>query len=214
MERSITVGVVTVAVGERYRAFLPEWANAISRLERRPNEVTIVTDDLDEATLAAIGVGCRLTVIESEATFEYHPQVLVNEAIDATQTEWICKMDVDDVILPHALTPLDTTEADVLAFGIRYGDQDLIPTGISADRILLRNSNLLFSGSPYRRELWVENRYRDMVFEDWAFWIGCAQQDAVFESSGTVDYVYRVHDQQISRRSDTEYWTEIVRSLP
>ncbi len=138
----------------------------------------------------------------------------MNEAIAVTPADWICKMDADDLILPHALTPLDDLDADVLMFGIRHGGQDLQFSGVDADAILRRDANLVFSGSPFRRELWERNPFRDMVYEDWAFWVGCAQAGARFRHSGTIDYVYMIHDRQISRRADDARWKREVRSLP
>lgn len=216
MERPATVGVVTVAHGETYRSMLCRWAEAVAALERAPDFVTVVTDDPDcpHVRSAARLLGPEFLALPGRGSFEHHPQVLVNEGIAVTPADWICKMDADDVILPHALGPLDGLDADVLMFGIRHGGQDLQFSGVDAEAILRRDANLVFSGSPFRRELWEGNPFRDMVYEDWAFWIGCARRGAEFRHSGTIDYVYTIHDAQISRRADDARWAREVRSLP
>lgn len=211
----MSVAVVTVAVGAEYQARLPAWARAVAALERQPDEVIIAVDDLPDRLVSELTLILRdFWVVPSARAWVHHPQVLVNDAILVAESEWICKMDVDDVILPHALTPLDDVDADVFMFGIRHGGQDLVWSGVTGDAIRTRQGNLVFSGSPFRRCFWEGNEFRDMIFEDWAFWIGCADRGARFVSSGTVDYIYTQHEGQISARSDAGYWTSVVRSLP
>lgn len=211
----MSVGVVTVAVGDEYQRRLPEWAEAVAALDRAPDQVTIAVDDIsDELADDIANILPIAEIVESQRRWSHHPQVLVNDAIEHTGTDWICKMDADDVILPHALTPLDGLDADVLMFGIQIDEHGLLWGDVSRDEILKRRANLVFSGSPYRRHLWADNHYRDMIFEDWAFWIGCAEQGARFVASNTIDYVYTRHPSQISARADEHYWTSVVRSLP
>jgi len=211
----VSVAVVTVAVGDAYQARLPEWARAVAALDRQPDEVIIAVDDLPGRIINELELILRdFWIVPSERAWRHHPQVLINEAIAVSESEWICKMDADDLILPHALTPLNDLDADVLMFGISHGGQDLQLQGVTAEAILTRQANLVFSGSPFRRRLWETNRFRDMIYEDWAFWIGCAEQGARFHPSGTIDYIYTIHDGQISARSDSAYWASVVRSLP
>lgn len=210
----MSVGVVTVAVGESYQQRLPTWAEAVADLERVPDEVTIAVDDIaDDLAGEILAILPAAQIIHSTRQWQHHPQVLANDAVEHTSTDWICKMDADDVILPHALTPLDGLDADVLMFGIQLDDNGLLWGDVTRDEILKRRGNIVFSGSPYRRHLWHDNPYRDMIFEDWAFWIGCAEQGARFVASNTIDYIYTRHDEQISARADTAYWTSVVRSV-
>ena len=211
----MSVAVVTVAVGDTYQARLPQWARAVAALDRQPDEVIIAVDDLPGRILNELELILRdFWIVPSDRQWTHHPQVLINDAIAVSESEWICKMDADDLILPHALTPLDDCPADVLMFGISHGGQNLQYQDVTAEAILQRQANLVFSGSPFRRHLSEMNPFRDMIFEDWAFWIGCAEQGATFQHSGTFDYIYSLHDEQISRQHDAAYWTEIVRSLP
>jgi hypothetical protein len=210
----VTIGVVTVAVGDTYLDRLPMWATAVAQLHRKPELVTVVTDQMPRRYVEILDdLLPQWQLVTSQRTWAHHPQVLVNDAIAMTETDWICKMDVDDIIFPHALTPLDETESNVWMFGIRHLDRELHPQPVTAQHIIDSPHNLVFSGSPYQRNLWIDNPYRDMIFEDWAFWIGCAQQDAHFQPSQQIDYEYTVHDQQISTRHDHNYWTQKVREL-
>lgn len=212
----MTIGIVTVAVGEPYQNRLEQWAEAVASLHRRPDQITVVVDTLPTDLIHRLDdILGPWQLIYSTREWTHHPQILTNDGIAFTDTEWICKMDVDDVILPHAFDTIDDLpDTDILMFGIRTDTRDITFTGVTADAILTRQDNLVFSGSPFRRWLWYDNPYRDMIFEDWAFWIGCAKQSDRFTHTGTIDYIYTTHDDQISTRADHAYWTSIVRGIP
>lgn len=205
--------MVTVAYGQTYRDFLPRWVEAINSLTTRPDTVTIVTDDMTDAAMQAADVRSALTVVSAKGEHRHHPQVYANQGIEATETDWICKMDVDDLIYPHAFDTLATAECDVWMFGIRYRTQTMLALSVDSQTILESPHNLVFSGSPYRRWLTEKAHYRDMIYEDWMFWIDCAAQGARFQPSGTVDYEYVMHEDNISRRADDQYWQGVVRGL-
>lgn len=210
----VTIGIVTVAVGETYLKFLPQWAKAVSNLARKPDQITIVTDYMPEEYVRILDETLTTwQLLISNTKWVHHPQILVNEAISITHTDWICKMDADDIILPHAFNQLDESNADILLYGISIGNKGLSFNDITSDLILQREHNYVFSGSPYRRWLWENNHYRDMIYEDWAFWIGCAKQTKKLQHTGTIDYIYTTHPDQVSIRADENYWKQKVRNL-
>jgi hypothetical protein len=210
----MTIGVVTVAYGDTYRAFLPEWAQAIGALHTQPNQVTIATDFIapEIADLVAEHLPQAIWVISPRVPI-HHPQVLVNDAIGLTRTDWICKMDVDDIIYPHALDAMDDLPCDVFMFGICLQGHDMLPNNVTGEQVLDCDENLVFSGSPFRRWLWEANQYRDMIYEDWAFWRDAARAGAKFFPSWTIDYEYRLHGDNISTGCDDAYWREAVRAI-
>ena len=211
----MTIALVCVAVGDPYRAFLPRWFHAVSALERKPDQIMVVTDD-PAAAIATLGNAWLDSAVFKKATGSYqtHPQVLVNEAIASTNTDWVCKMDVDDVIFPHALTPLDTAQdCDVWMFGIQLSGQWLPARHATRADILKSPHNLVFSGSPFRRWVWERARYRDMICEDWMFWIDAAKNGARFQASPSIDYEYVIHGDNITLRTDLAAAEANVRSL-
>lgn len=210
----MTIGVVTVAVGEKYQAMLPRWAESVAALNTPPSEVCIVVDTIPSSLARQIqDILPNLSIMLSNRPWRYHPQILANDGIGRTFTNWICKMDVDDLLLPHAFDHVEETPCDVYCFGISHRGRNLYGQSPTAHEVLTREANYVFSGSPYRRALWVGNEYRDMIFEDWAFWLGCARQTRRFAHTGTIDYIYTTHPDQISARADEAYWAQIVRSL-
>ena len=209
----MSIGLVTVAYGVTYRAFLPAWIEAVNQLNTPPDRITIVTDDVSDVRIHAAASVVEVEVIAAKGKHKHHPQVYVNQAIAATDTDWICKMDIDDKILPHAFDCLRNLPCDVYMFGIRHQGQDMTAQQITYVHVLQSPHNLVFSGSPFRKWVWTSNQYKDMIYEDWAFWIGCAKQQARFLQSETIDYEYVSHGHNISEQSDDSYWQQIVRSL-
>lgn len=210
----MTIGIVTVAHGITYHNFLPEWSRAVAALETTPDQITIVHDGIDDAITSSMADLTNVVWVHDTTTrIRNHPQILVNSAIAVTLTDWIVKLDVDDLILPHALNTVHTCESDVLNFGYRIGTNDHISRPVTANEIMERNNNPMASCSPFRRWLWERNPYRDMVFDDWAFWFDAARNGATFNATCSVDYVYRVHDDQITRKHDLRSATNAVRSL-
>lgn len=206
MGSSATVGLVTVAHGDRYRAYLPEWARAVTELDRQPEAITVIVDrlDCDHVKEASDTLGDSLVVIEISSFNGRTPHVLANEAIRFTMTDWICRLDVDDLIYPHAFTPLDSWHADVCCFGLNMnGHHGLIPPRITAADVLRSPHNLLFAGSPFRRDLWQRTPgFQDIAYNDWAFWRACARVGATFLPTDTIDYFYRLDGENTSSKVD------------
>ena len=209
----MSIGVVTVAYGDRYLKFLPEWLSAVGDLKTKPDAVKIVTDNRAEVQQFVNASTVAADVIYSDTVPANHPQVLVNEAIALCDTDWICKMDVDDLIYPHALDQVANADCDVLMFGISLAAKAFFAQEISALDIRTQAENLVFSGSPFRRWVWERSQYQDMVYEDWAFWVNAAKNGARFLPSNSIDYEYRVHGNNISLNCNDYYWREQVKAM-
>lgn len=206
----MTVSIVTVAWGEKYRLFLPEWCAAVRNLNTQPDQVIISTDDVEECE-ALVDWLPGMHIVSTDTVPLVHPQVCVNDAIRETDTEWVCKMDVDDLIYPHALDNLENCDSDVYMFGIRLGVTNLPARHITRGDVIRTPHNLVFSGSPFRRWVWEQSPYRDMLCEDWRFWVDAARNGARFYASPTIDYEYVIHGDNISHRGDLSAWESAVR---
>ncbi len=210
----MSVGVVAVAYGDTYRAFLPRWMRAMTALEQKPQQIMVVTDDVPDC-IARLGGANLSSVIFKQAhgTFEKHPQYLVNEGVAALQTDWVCKMDMDDIIFPHAFNGLHDCLADVYMFGIQLGEKWLPAHHVTAKDVLRSQHNVIFSGSPFRRWVWEKQPYRDMICEDWMFWIDAAKNGARFQASPNIDYEYVIHGDNITLHTDMEVAENNVRGM-
>lgn len=193
-ESMVSVAVVTTCVGKPYHEFLSQWIRAVLKLERKPDEIVISTDLIKEEIWLPDGLVRYVPVTEESKSG--HWAFSVNEAIAVTSSDWICKIDVDDLILPHALNEIDVCEADVYCFGIKIDDRDRYATLLTAEAILATDDPQIFSNSPFKRWVWEANPYEDMFYEDALFWYGAAIEGATFAASPTIDYVYGRHENQ------------------
>lgn len=209
----MTIGVAAVAYGETYRAFLPRWARAITALERKPDKVIVVTDDVPSC-LEQLGDSRlhNITFLQARGTYIHHPQVLVNEGIVRLDTDWVCKMDIDDIIFRHAFNDLPV-DADVYMFGIQLNEKWLPARHVTRGDIMRSDYNLVFSGSPFRKWVWEKSPYKDMICEDWAFWLDAAKNAARFVASPNIDYEYVLHGDNITLRSDMATAENRVRGM-
>jgi hypothetical protein len=189
----VTVGVVTAAWGEKYRAMLPSWATSVAGLDRVPDRVTVAGDFMPDDLRAELDeIIPGWVFIPAVDSPKKHPAVVNNEGIAATDTDWIVRLDVDDVIYPHALDTIDSIDADVLMFGALVNGDPVRAKPISAIDILVNGNNLVVPCSPFRKWVWEKAPYRDMIFEDWVFWVEAAANGAVFTQSDGIDYEYRM----------------------
>jgi hypothetical protein len=201
MGRPVTIGIVTVAVGETYQNFLPQWAIAVAHLATPPDQITIVVDHLPEHEVRMLDeILGSWQLLTSTTKWVNNPQILANEAISITDTDWICKLDADDLIYPHALDTIKDCPVDVCMFGINVnGKVNMIPPNVTAQQVLDSPDNLLFAGSPFRKTIWEKTPgFQDIIYDDWAFWRACAKAEATFQPTGTIDYLYRLHENNSS----------------
>lgn len=196
----MTIGIVTVAVGDVYHNFLDGWSRSVQQLETPPDRVIIVTDRVSLPVLDA-SVACGATIVLASGSYTNHPQVLANEGIARLNTDWVCKLDADDRIYPHALNNVKETPADVLMFGVSVnGENNKVAPQVTAREVLTAGDNLLFAASPFRRWVWERSSgFQDLLYDDWLFWLEAARNEAIFLSSGTIDYEYQLHEHNSTR---------------
>lgn len=210
----MTIGICTVAWGETYHDFLARWARAVHALETQPNVITVVHDGVSQAIRDQVNNLIKVLWVEDRLVqHSLQPQLHINTAIAVTHADWLVKLDVDDLILPHALNDLATRTADVVNWGYQIGERKHPSQPVSARQLLAKTGNPMSSCSPFRRWVWEKNQFRDMLFDDWAFWIEAARSAATFDATGTVDYIYSVHDQQMTRRHDIAAANQAIRDL-
>ena len=106
-----TIGLPLAVWGQGYAEFLPRWWQGVLSLERKPDEVVIVTDRANQAhalaTTPETNIPTSVFVIDGN---DY--SVFWNEAISKCDTEWVAICNADDQFLPQALNEIDAAEAE------------------------------------------------------------------------------------------------------
>ncbi|MDC3377156.1 hypothetical protein OAV85_04050 [Candidatus Nanopelagicales bacterium] len=197
----MTIAVVSSCTTATYWPFLVPWAHAITHLNVTPDEIVIASD---APAYIQDTVNSLLPVrwIQPERTWTDHAAYIVNDAIAATTSEWIAKMDIDDRARPEYLDGLNSAECDVWCVGYAYLNHDHYISDLTPEVIRRSSNNLLASCSPFRRWLWERQEWPDALFDDWIFWLRAAKAGARFCGSHTIGYEYTSHRSQFSRRLD------------
>ena len=201
----LDMSIVTVAFGD-YKKFLIPWANSLTRLTILPKEIILGVDQIDSKLKKSLReLIPNLVVYEIPRIGKVHYGLEFNFIISKTNSEWICKVDVDDLMLPDAYEELSEAPFDILAFNAQNSETKAVISAIdnpSAKKVLEFEENTLLSLSPFRKWIWDEVKFRDTVFDDWAFWIESARLDPVIKKSQKVNYVYTVHENQATKKVD------------
>lgn len=140
----------------------------------------------------------------------------LNELIDATDSEFVARMDGDDICLPWRFRlqvrqmkrPIAGTFSTMLTLRAGRIKPDL-PIRLSSRAVeaaLLLENPLAHPTAMLRRDALVgAGRYRYSAAEDYDLWLRMAANRAPLERSATPTVVYRVHDSQTTRSVD---WVE------
>lgn len=199
--------VLTVSIG--YNHFLEKWAECVAKLQNKPSSVIVGVDFIEEELKKRIETYLPeiIWVNLIKVNLRHHGHYY-NKLIDLVNTTWVCKIDADDQILPDAYNDLGNVEADIYAFGnisSLTGVKSFPDPGLSAERILFGDNNLLSSLSPFKKRVWEANIFKDFIFDDWIFWIDAAKNDFTFSTSNKVNYIYVEHFSQATKNSDEKY---------
>lgn len=190
----MTIGIVTTC--HTYYSFIPGWLESIRNLSTQPDQIVIAATDPEECRRNI--ADAQVAVIQASEPFSLG--TYLNTAIEGCETDWIVWIGIDDRYRPHALDGLNSSTADVIAYGILYSNgTQWIPASISREQVLSVQHNLIPCGSPFRRQLWKQIPFQEELnpFEDWGLWVGFASLGANFAVTKQIDFDYSQHSEQI-----------------
>ncbi len=198
----MTIGIITTCYS--YYHFLPQWTNSVASLNRKPDKIVIATENPSHPNILEVPkkVGCDFLAVKIN---EWNFANALNTAISHCDTDWIVWIGCDDWFYPHALDGWENSKFDIVNFGLEFPDKSYtrIQKAPKKDEVLdLTNGNLIPCGSPFRKKIWEKNSFNSSLspYEDWAFGVGAAINNARFGSTERIDFVYRIHKNQIRYR--------------
>ena len=191
--KKLNLGIVT-SFYDGYGRFLLRWVCSIMASNTGPSIVTIVESGSNSGLDAEAREKCIYLLDQSNIPYKYmrieaHKGMgyARNQAIKATNAEWIMYLDVDDMILPYGLDEIAraSRHADVVCVGYKS-----IVDGKEADQTIflkprmqkiLEGESCSCSHSPYKKKLWEQSPYIETNdFVEQALWIGFAHLKARF----------------------------------
>jgi hypothetical protein len=173
-----SLAIFTSSRAERYGVFIPRWWQAISELERQPDEIVIAYHEsnlckVPDSVPKEYASRTKLVVSDSEDGLIYG-----NLAVGAAETDWVAFCGLDDQVLPNAYDELPLCkDAQILVANLKLSDGS--SSFGSWDIQRMKRENPLPCHSPYRKSLWERvGGFPAIYWADWGFWIKAAMSSA------------------------------------
>jgi hypothetical protein len=182
-----SVTVFAGLYGTDYDHYLPAWLEAVKAA--KPSAIIIGTDR--KRTIPGVTV-----VVKKAPATQRHPAAhYQNLAASAADTEWLCQMQIDDLIRPDAFDGLDAVTADVWQVGYERSDgYTYTPHALPGADLLALQDNPYVMASPIRREAFTAaGGYPDIAFEDFGLWRTLARGEHTFAAAGRITFDYSWH---------------------
>jgi hypothetical protein len=177
-----TIGIVTTVWGDRYTRFIPNWWAAVATLERQPDEVTIVTDAINEEAIRANAPSnlldvLNIVIVPNPEELEFND--FWDKAYRSCNQKWMVTCCIDDVFLAKALNAIDeadAAEAELVIDGCIMAPHNSIWNGYWNPAEIF-NTITLPGNAPMTKDLYerVGGFDRDIYWSDWAFYMKAAK---------------------------------------
>jgi hypothetical protein len=106
--------VVVACWGTRYQPYIARWWESIRNLNRKPDEIVLATNLVDESKLfESVPDWVDIPIVKVQIDSEQYNEMWAAAVHGATK-EWIIKLCVDDQFCPEALDFLETVEGDLV----------------------------------------------------------------------------------------------------
>jgi hypothetical protein len=169
-----SLAIFTSSRAERYGVFIPRWWQAITELERQPDQIVIAYHEsnlckVPESVPKEYASRTKLVVSDSEDGLIYG-----NLAVDAAETDWLAFCGLDDQVLPNAYDELELcSEAEILVANLKLSNGS--DSFGSWDTQRMRHENPMAALSPFRKSLWQRVGGMPQIYwGDWGFWMKSA----------------------------------------
>jgi hypothetical protein len=164
----ITIGLPLAIWGEGYGQFLDRWLEGVNGLERKPDEIVVVTDEKNRGIADDLQTDIPFTTHFLRCA-DYR---LWDYAIRQLTTDWLAICNVEDVFLPKALNELqqaDDEGCDIVLDRLRVRGTNQIWSG-SFDPVVIPFQFTMPGAEPMKRELYLKAGGFDYRFQfpDWA----------------------------------------------
>ena len=195
---SPTITVATANWGGYWDRYGSNWTEAVLKLDPAPTRVIIASD-------VPIKTGFEVVICETKSLGPMR-----NAAIDFTDTEWFVPSDLDDIPLPNYVSGINR-DAEIHSFCYKFCNEAHGYRPSQWDNAFEPNTgNPLASCSAYKTDWAKRIRYRDIGWEDWAFWLDMKKAGARVHFDQTVRYIYTHPPGSLSQKDVSRKENEIL----
>jgi hypothetical protein len=173
-----SLAIFTSSRAERYGVFIPRWWQAISQLERQPDQIVIAYHEsnlckVPDSVPKEYASRTKLVVSDSEDGLIYG-----NLAVEAAETDWVAFCGLDDQVLPNAYDEIALCkDAQILVANLNLSDGSKSMGSWDLQR--MKYQNPMAAHSPYRKSLWESvGGIPAIYWGDWGLWMRFAMAGA------------------------------------
>lgn len=213
-----TISLVTTVWGEKYTRFIPKWWQAVSALERQPDEVTVVTDAINEQVFRAhapnhLADALNIVIVSNPDDLDFND--FWDKAYRSCTQKWMVTCCIDDVFTPQALNAVDDAHlagAELVIDGCIMSPHNQVWRGYW-------NPNEIFEcitlpgNAPMTKELYerVGGFDRDIYWSDWAFYMKAAKAGVKVYQTDIIRIIFDLGTEHKTRSgvlldSETRQW--------
>ena len=213
-----TIGIVTTVWGDKYTRFISKWWEAVSALERKPDEVTVVTDSINEEAVrsqAPSDLVLNLVIVDNPNDLDFND--FWDKAYRSCNQKWMVTCCIDDVFLPKALSAIDDADlsgAELVIDGCIMAPHNSVWSGYwNPDEIF--NTITLPGNAPMTKKLYerVGGFDREIYWSDWAFYMKVAKAGVKVYQTDNLRIIFDVGTQHETRSGvllppETRQWAD------
>jgi hypothetical protein len=174
-----------------------KWTECVNAMSPAPDRVIVASDE---------PIDTKFEVVICQ-TKKLGP--MRNAALEIADTEWFVPADLDDLPMPNYIANLNN-DYDIHSFALQIGNEVYKGNAEQWDKAFHNHAeNPLISCSAYKTELGKKIKYRDVGWEDWAFWLDMKKAGATVFWDDTVRYIYRRPPNSLSQQDIQEKTLQI-----
>lgn len=196
----------------KYAHYLGECVESLCRQTFKDFEIIIVDDGSPDNTIqVANDLITKYPSIKISVVSQKNKGLSAarNYGISFAEGKYIMCLDADDKLVPNGLKEhLDLIEDDKTIAQcalMEFGDSHEIHTPQGANLLSLLQRNTVYCNAMFPKKAWEETGGYDenetvrLGYEDWIFWIACAEKGYKFKTSNNLALRYRIHSISMTR---------------
>jgi len=188
----MSVTVATASWNGFWGKYGDRWTECVKSMSPAPDRVIVASDE-------PIKTGFDIVICETRSLGPMR-----NAALEISNTEWFVPADLDDLPLPNYIENLNK-DYDIHSFALQIGSTIFKGLPNEWEKAFDPHAqNPLISCCPYKTELGKKIRYRDVGWEDWAFWLDMKKAGATVFWDDTIRYTYTRPPNSLSQQDNHE----------
>jgi hypothetical protein len=193
----MSVTVATANWNGFWGVYGDRWSECVRAMSPAPDRVVVASDEPIETDFEVVICPAKSLGPMRQA------------ALDICNTEWFVPSDLDDLPMSNYIKDLNP-DCDIHSFALQIGNVVFKGIPDQWNHAFLPDAvNPLISCSAFKTKWKEKVRFRDVGWEDWAFWLDMKKAGAKVFFDDTIRYTYTRPPNSLSQQNINEKQLEI-----